>query len=184
MSVYVRKLTDRDMNHSPEALCLVKHQLYGTWKSMRQRCNCTTAKDYPRYGGRGIKVCERWDKPDGVAWLGFINFVNDMGYKPGPEYQIDRVDNDKGYSPENCRWVTPKENCANRRKVYSSRGRRNTWRYGKTPYREKYNERGRQPYWRVRIPNGDGTFFSKYHLTEEESKELVETKLAERGITL
>ena len=62
---------------------------------------------YDRYGGRGIKVCDKWKNS-------FITFYKDMGPRPFPKAQLDRINNDKGYSKDNCRWVTPAENSRNR----------------------------------------------------------------------
>jgi hypothetical protein len=94
-------------------LCNVtKHGLdntptYHTWRSMLMRCNKETNRNYKRYGGRGIKVCDRWHT--------FANFLEDMGIKP-VGYQIDRTNLDGNYEPGNCKWVTPKQNSANRNK--------------------------------------------------------------------
>jgi hypothetical protein len=71
------------------------------------RCYNIKDKDYPRYGARGITVCKRW--------LDFEKFALDMGDKPSPQHSIDRIDNDKGYSKNNCRWVTMKEQTNNTR---------------------------------------------------------------------
>lgn len=81
---------------------------YRAWLTMKRRCLDPRNRQYPSYGGRGITVCE--------SWLQSVSrFVSDMGPRPSRLHQIDRRDNDKGYSPDNCRWVIPKVNCRNRR---------------------------------------------------------------------
>jgi len=87
-----------------------RSKTYMSWASMLKRCNNPNHKDYKNYGGRGVKVCDRWLNKEN----GFENFLEDMGEMPG-KHQIDRTDNDGNYEPTNCRWVTPKENCRNRR---------------------------------------------------------------------
>jgi hypothetical protein len=79
---------------------------YGIWNTMRYRCDNPKSDMYYRYGGRGIKVCERWEK--------FENFIEDMGRRPTKKHQIDRIDNDGNYEPDNCRWIINCENYRNR----------------------------------------------------------------------
>ncbi len=81
---------------------------YATWKNMKRRCNNKNYHRYQEYGGRGITICEKWKDS-------FKCFLDDMGNKPFLGAQIDRIDTNKGYSPENCRWVSPKINCRNKR---------------------------------------------------------------------
>lgn len=81
---------------------------HSTWVSMRQRCLNPNNPAYPRYGGRGIAVCERWSL--------FANFLADMGERP-PGTTLDRIHNDRGYEPDNCRWATAKQQSQNRRCV-------------------------------------------------------------------
>lgn len=80
---------------------------YNSWKSMISRCTNPNAQGYEYYGGRGIKVCQRWQT--------FENFFADMGKKPSPQHSIDRTDNDGNYCLENCKWTTKKEQQNNRR---------------------------------------------------------------------
>ena len=79
---------------------LIKHNDSGspeylTWKRMRDRCNNPNNPNFGDYGGRGIKICKRWDD--------YKNFLTDMGRRPSSLYSIERINNDKGYSPSNCR---------------------------------------------------------------------------------
>ncbi len=72
---------------------------YGIWSQMKNRCTKPKVRDYPRYGGRGITVCERW-------LHSFENFIADVGARPSPAHTIDRINNDGNYEPGNVRWVT------------------------------------------------------------------------------
>lgn len=74
---------------------------YRTWRHMLERCTVVTHKYYAYYGGRGITVCLNWQ-------VSFAYFLRDMGKRPSPLHTLDRIDNSKGYEPDNCRWVTRK----------------------------------------------------------------------------
>lgn len=83
-----------------------KRPIHNIWSLMKRRCNNPTSEAYGRYGGRGIKVCDRWES--------FDNFYIDMG-EPPVGTTLDRIDNDKGYEPNNCRWATREVQSRNRR---------------------------------------------------------------------
>jgi hypothetical protein len=84
-----------------------KHPTYQVWSDMRARCGKETHKWFSSYGGRGITVCDRW-------LHSFENFWEDIGQHWQQGLQLGRIDNDKGYSPENCRWETPLQQQSNK----------------------------------------------------------------------
>ena len=85
---------------------MTNHFIYRMWSNMMRRCNNTNDEKYPRYGGRGIKVCAKWfDVCKFIEWAELNKIKNGL--------QIDRIDNNGNYEPSNCRFVTLTENCQN-----------------------------------------------------------------------
>lgn len=129
VKVWAKKMCDRHYHRAkkgqeldvpiPEKHYLSKRPEYRTWIAMKARCENPNRKAYKDYGGRGIKVC--------YGWYDFILFFKDMGIRPGPDYSIDRINNDSNYScghceeclregwTANCRWATQSQQNMNKR---------------------------------------------------------------------
>ena len=102
-------LKGKDNPRYKTGLCMGKKSgIYRSWCNMKQRCMNPKHPKYQRYGGRGIKVCTEWQRIEG-----FYKWALAAGWKEG--LSIDRIDNDKDYCPENCRWVTVSENSRRKR---------------------------------------------------------------------
>lgn len=114
---------------------LSKSPEYAVWNRMWSRCTNPNVDRYPRYGGRGIKVCDRWSK--------FELFIEDMGPMPSPNHSIGRRDNDGNYEPSNCRWETEDEQSNNR-----STSKFVEWNGARKTYSDWAKETG-IPYWTI-----------------------------------
>ncbi len=135
---------------------------YSSWRDMRTRCENKNTKSYYRYGGRGINICKRW--------LKFENFLEDMGEKP-KDLSLDRVNNNKGYFKENCRWATRSEQCRNRRtsRLIKYKGETKTLAF----WAEKFNLKSETL--RMRIDEGGWTI-KKALTTPTRKQKLLEFK--------
>jgi hypothetical protein len=113
-SEYNRKHYDTETNLKKSRRWRKNNPTYISWCGMRARCEYKNHISYPWYGGKGVSVCDRWRGRGG-----YKNFLADMGERPtvsGVPHQIDRIDPDGDYTPENCRWLTQSENIARRRR--------------------------------------------------------------------
>lgn len=138
MTMLGNKRTTHGMSKSPE------NQV---WRDMKQRCNNPRIKNYARYGGRGMQVCERWTK--------FENFFEDMGKRPTAEYSIDRINNEGDYEPDNCRWATREQQAHNTRLTVEA---------GVVK-----NPRSSVKPWRVQISVGNRTIHVGCYITKNEA---------------
>jgi len=113
----IERLSKVHKKNSVEIHGMANTPEYRTWGRIKTRCYNKARKDYPNYGGRGIKVCDKWLNS-------FTEFYIDMGEKPEPKhlYSLDRIDNDGDYEPGNCRWITVKEQNNNTRLIDFNKG--------------------------------------------------------------
>ncbi len=144
---------------------LSKNRVYPLWKAMINRCHNPKSHSFNRYGGRGIKVCKRW--------MNVLVFLEDMGPPPSPHHSVDRINNNKGYSPTNCRWATPKEQARNMRTNHHVRYN------GKSKTVAEWSEILKIPYGRLyfRVRNPEWSTSKAFQLPKQiGSNKLIEFK--------
>jgi len=146
-----RLFLERSIKHG-----LVKHPLYGVFKAMQQRCLNPKDKAYPEWGGRGITICDEWKN----NFVSFYNWAIVNGYKKG--LLLDRENNDKGYYPSNCRWITSNISNENTRLLRKT----NTTGYRGISY-IKTGERIKR--WVAEIHYNGEKYRLGYHLTPEQA---------------
>jgi hypothetical protein len=104
-----RETVCKDCRKASRAISDAQHpQERGVWKNMHSRCSNPNRASYKYYGGSGITVCPEWKS--------LAQFIADMGTRPSLSHELDRIDNTKGYSKDNCRWISHKENMRNTRR--------------------------------------------------------------------
>lgn len=110
------------MTHGHSSILdMVRRKFHDRWKGMVKRCYNPKMHAYSNYGGRGIKVCDRWLEPDGVGSQNYYEDIhNILGPQPGPNYSLDRIDNDGNYEISNLRWATLSTQSKNQRRNIKS----------------------------------------------------------------